>query len=151
MLTFREMRKRCKAQGFHCHHIIPISVIENRSLARIFGRARSAGFEPQDFITNGMHLPATEELAVAFRLPLHRGPHRLYNEIVATQVADWSRLGPKELVKRISLLQTSLRLGLRRNPVSINDAAAIGHALAEDFRQLDAAISLLYGSTEKLG
>jgi hypothetical protein len=144
MLTFRDMRKHCKVQGFHCHHVIPISVVERRSLARIFGRARSVGFEPEDFTSNGMHLPSTVKQAVIFRLPLHRGPHRRYNEIVAEQISRWSNLQPDELLGQLQCLQASLKLGLRRGPVTINGGAEIGTALSDEFRRIDYVIEKLY-------
>jgi A nuclease family of the HNH/ENDO VII superfamily with conserved AHH len=148
MLTFREMRRRCKAVGFHCHHIIPIAVVEHRSLARIIGRARFVGFEPQDFASNGMHLPSTEEQAVIFNLPMHSGPHRRYNDIVASRISLWSKLPPEVVLAHMHNLQNSLKRGLRRGPVSITSAAQIGVSLYEDFIKLDAAIESLFEMTK---
>jgi hypothetical protein len=129
---------------FHCHHVIPIAVVEHRALARTFGRARSAGFEPQNFATNGMHLPSTEEQAVIFSLPLHRGPHRFYNEIVASQISQWSKLPPEQVLKQIHGLQNSLKNGLRRGTVSITAGAEMGASLYQDFLKLDAAVERLF-------
>ncbi len=143
ILTFREIRKRCKILGFHCHHVIPIAVVEHRALARTFGRARSAGFEPQNFATNGMHLPSTEEHAVAFRLPLHRGPHKVYNEIVANHISNWAGLPPHELLEKLCSLQNSLKRGLRRGPVAIGTSSDLGLRLTHDFQRLDVAIERL--------
>jgi hypothetical protein len=137
MLSFRVMRKLGKADGFHCHHIIPTSVVEKRSLARIFGRARSAGFDPEDFASNGMHLPSTERQAIAFRLPLHRGPHRRYNELVANQISRWDALDPRDLSNQLALLQPSLKIGLRRPAVVLRHQGSLGISLIQDFRKLD--------------
>jgi hypothetical protein len=143
MLSFREMRKRGKVEGFACHHIIPVSVVQRRSLARAFGRARSAGFELEDFVANGMQLPTTDALADAFKLPLHRGPHRLYNEIVAERVALWADLDPFHLVVRMHQLQQELKRGLRRAPVSITTVNGMSDILFQDFCRLDTAIEKL--------
>jgi A nuclease family of the HNH/ENDO VII superfamily with conserved AHH len=147
MLSFREVRKRCKATGFHCHHIIPTSVVQKRSLARLFGKARSVGFEPDDFASNGIHLPTTEKLAVAFSLPLHTGPHRQYNEMVASQIADLERLKPHEVLMHLHALQLRLRHGLRRGAARITLATHIDTVLIEDFQRLDTALEKLYASS----
>ncbi len=143
MLSFRVMRKLGKADGFHCHHVIPVSVVEKRSLARIFGRARSAGFDPDDFASNGMHLPSTEKQAIVFKLPLHRGPHRRYNELVANQIARWDALDPRDLAYQLAMLQQSLKSGLRRPSVVLRHDGSLGISLIEDFRKLDIVLEQL--------
>ncbi|MGL5839407.1 MAG: AHH domain-containing protein, partial [Sphingorhabdus sp.] len=82
MATFRAVRSRVRINGFHCHHLIPIEVVERRVFAKLFGSVRTEGFDPNDFQSNGMHLPNTEKQAAIFRMPLHRGPHPRYNEMV---------------------------------------------------------------------
>jgi len=51
------------------------------------------GFD--DFRRNGLLLPATEAASVRTGRPLHRGPHRRYNEVVIARVgrieALWSK------------------------------------------------------------
>jgi A nuclease family of the HNH/ENDO VII superfamily with conserved AHH len=133
---------------FNCHHVIPIAVVEHRALARTFGRARSSGFDPQDFATNGMHLPTTEEQSLIFGLPMHRGPHRRYNDIVAFQISLWSKLPPDEVLAQIHGLQNSLKRGLRRGPISITSGAEMGVGLFEGFLKLDAAIERLFETTK---
>lgn len=47
-----------------------------------------------DFSANGLLLPATEAATVRTGMPLHRGPHRRYTEVVIARVgrieADWA-------------------------------------------------------------
>jgi hypothetical protein len=138
------MRKRCKPDGFHCHHLIPLSVLEKRSFARIFGKARAAGFDPDDFASNGMHLPFREDLAIAFGLPLHRGPHHIYNEIVAEQISGWTRLHHLDLISRLHQLQIELRRGLRRPGVRVGAVEDMNRILYDDFKRIDAAIETLF-------
>lgn len=72
-----------------------------------------------DFRRNGQLLPASERAATKTGLPLHRGPHRAYNEMVIERIgqieSDWSRSrasGPSADVvalMRFDLLQRALR------------------------------------------
>ena len=59
--------------------------------------ARRIGFN--DFRRNGLLLPAREETAQRLALPLHRGPHRTYNQMVIQRVGEiergWSRLAAR--------------------------------------------------------
>ena len=56
------------------------------------GRER-VGFD--DFRANGLLLPATDDATLRTGMPLHRGPHRRYNELVIERVgrieASWSQ------------------------------------------------------------
>lgn len=69
--------------GFQRHHLIPVNLIMRPAFGSLFMSVASVGFDPQDFLTNGVWLPATELMAEATSLPLHRGPHRLYDQLVA--------------------------------------------------------------------
>ena len=40
-----------------------------------------------DFATNGLFLPSREEAALTMRLPLHRGPHHAYSQLVEARLA----------------------------------------------------------------
>lgn len=89
--------------------------------ARFFDEVdrRAVGFE--DFRANGLLLPATSSAALKTGLPLHRGPHRHYNELVAERVgqieASWSRSCAKDgwQAKRDALMRLHLlQRGLRR-------------------------------------
>lgn len=73
--------------GYQRHHLIPVEVICKPALSPAVNVLRTVGFNPQDFATNGLWLPASERIASQTGLPLHRGPHPHYNEFVGDQVA----------------------------------------------------------------
>lgn len=47
-----------------------------------------------DFATNGLFLPSREEAALTMRLPLHRGPHHAFSQLVEARLALIAR-GPR--------------------------------------------------------
>jgi hypothetical protein len=148
-LTFREVKQRFRIHGSHCHHLVPIELIERRAFAYFFGKVRAQGFEPNDFSSNGMHLPCFERRASAFSLPLHRGAHPRYNQFGAERIAAIEHLTPKHACFQISLLQQDLRRGLRscqsnslQRPRNLAD-------MNVDFRRLDADVDYLFG--ERVG
>ena len=74
------------------------------------------GFD--DFRANGLLLPSTDEASLRTGMPLHRGPHHRYNQLVIERVgrieAHWSqaRLTAPEIalfdaLDRLGLLQTA--------------------------------------------
>ena len=80
--------------GLQRHHLLPRQLLSQRCFGVLFadfGRAR-VGFD--DFRRNGLLLPATETASVSTGMPLHRGPHPRYNEVVIARVgqieARWS-------------------------------------------------------------
>ena len=82
---------------------------------------KNIGFNPQDFSTNGVWLPASENVALKTGLPMHRGPHPHYNEFVSDQVAFLYRNlavssgeGLVALKLRINHLQSNLCRALLR-------------------------------------
>jgi hypothetical protein len=143
MLTFHQMRRRFRLNGFHGHHLIPIEVMDMQAFAQLFGRMRTAGFDPNDFGDNGMHLPCTETQAAAFNLPLHRGPHPRYNEMVAERIVTFERLHVQDALNEILKFQQSLKSGLRGS----KDLARDPFRSKTDFRKLDAEVQLLWGHT----
>ncbi len=111
-----------------------------------------------DFRRNGLLLPASEVAALRIGLPLHRGPHRSYNDLVierAGQIeARWAReraagslLADFEALMRFDLLQRALRRKLldprswSRTPLNSRDPAL-------DFSHLDEMADMLWTSTE---
>lgn len=120
MPSFREVKRRVRIPGFHCHHIIPIEIIEKAAFSSFFRRINELGFDFDDFHRNGMYLPCTEENAVAFRLPLHRGPHPVYNELVGECIAALNGLGRDSQLFRLHELQLALRTALRKNEVPLH-------------------------------
>jgi hypothetical protein len=82
--------------GVQRHHLLPRQLLGHRCFGPLFdllGRDR-LGFE--DFRTNGLLLPASDGAVMRMGLPLHRGPHRDYNELVMERVgqveARWAGL-----------------------------------------------------------
>jgi len=144
------------------HHLLPCQLLSQRSFDQMFagiGRQR-IGFD--DFRVNGMLLPSNEESAMLLALPLHRGPHRQYNELVCERVGQieqsWAKTSLQDrneacqdALMPFSLLQSALRWRLldtvgrqmllnRRDP----------HGRAVDFTDLDAMAEALWGATEAI-
>ena len=121
------------------------------------GRKR-VGFD--EFRKNGLLLPSRSSAAVRFGLPLHRGPHRQYNEMVIERVgqieSSWSvqrlktpDLSVEDALMRLNLLQKALRRRLldptlRR--LKLNRCDPLGMNL--DFTDLDAMADALWGETD---
>lgn len=109
-----------------------------------------------DFRRNGQMLPASQDVARRVGLPLHRGPHRAYNELVLERVgqieADWSRNRRKGAeadyvaLMRFDLLQRALRRRFldprnwSRVPLNTRDPAL-------DFSHLDEMADLFWSDT----
>ena len=141
------------------HHLLPKQLLNENSFGTLFdhvGRER-IGFD--DFRINGLLLPASDEAALRVRMPLHRGPHRDYNGMVAERVgqieSDWSslRLRAPEValdnaVMRIDLLQRALRRRLLcddRPQMRLNRYDPVGQGV--DFTELDAMADALWAGT----
>lgn len=118
---------------------------------------RRIGFD--DFRANGLLLPATDQAARRTGLPLHRGPHRQYNEMVFERVGaierGWSRQrasdGQQADVQahfRLCLLQSALRRRLLsdRKRILLNRNDPIGTGF--DFTDLDAMAESLWAVSE---
>jgi hypothetical protein len=145
--------------GMQRHHLLPRQLLSKRCFNPLFdtiGRDR-LGFD--DFRANGLLLPASGESALRLRLPLHRGPHRDYNSMVAERVGqiegDWARLrlvAPEialdEALMRFALLQRALRRRLlepERRRMRLNRQDPLGAGL--DFAELDAMADALWAGT----
>lgn len=141
------------------HHLLPKQLLGERCFGKLFdhvGRER-VGFD--DFRTNGLLLPASDEAALRVRMPLHRGPHRDYNGMVAERVGqiegDWSQLrlrAPEiahdQAVMRLNLLQRALRrrlLAEDRPQMRLNRYDPVGQGV--DFTELDAMADVLWAGT----
>lgn len=113
------------------------------------------GFE--DFRRNGLLLPATERAARRIGLPLHRGPHRRYNEVVVDRAGQielhWRKVRARngdradsEALMRFDLLQRALRRRLleparwRGPPLNRRDPAL-------DFSHLDRMADFLWSGS----
>lgn len=145
--------------GLQRHHILPRQILSKRCFGALFyviGRER-IGFD--DFRTNGLLLPANDGAAVRIGLPLHRGPHRNYNELVMVRVGQvetgWSAQRGKDpeaaleqALMRLSLLQRALR---RRLLKPLGSRLVLNRAdpwdVSLDFAELDAMAELLWSGT----
>lgn len=143
--------------GLQRHHLLPRQLLSQRCFGAMFadvGRAR-VGFD--DFRRNGLLLPATEKASISTGMPLHRGPHPRYNEVVIARVgrieARWSHarradeaaaLG--EALMRLHLLQGALRRQLlaERRRVLLNRRDPLGAGY--DFSELDAMAEMLWSA-----
>lgn len=118
------------------------------------GRDR-VGFD--DFRCNGLLLPANEQASLRTGMPLHRGPHRRYNEMVIARVgvieANWSLTRARddeaalvEALLRLHLLQGALRRQLlaERRRVVLNRKDPLGTGY--DFSELDAMAEALWAA-----
>ena len=114
--------------GFQRHHIIPVAVLNDRVLRRKFKRLERFGFAPRNFTINGILLPCTEEAARQFKMPMHRGPHKYYNDLVYECVGlifkpfDFLNAPDRELryvAAEIAKLQATLKALLRQNNVHL--------------------------------
>ncbi len=150
--------------GMQRHHLLPLQLLRGHchgALFRAIGPDR-LGFD--DFRANGLLLPSCEQSAVRIGLPLHRGPHRSYNELVAQRVgqieADWSALRRRrpelaldQALMRLGLLQRALRRRLlaQRRRMRLNRRDPLGQRLAPgvDFSELDAMAERLWGATQE--
>lgn len=159
-IPFRSVNNRGQPgydPGLQRHHILPRQLLSRRCFGRMFDSLdkRRVGFD--DFRANGMLLPAEEDAAVRFGLPLHRGPHRDYNEMVIERVGQieetWSKASrdaPQtallDALDDLSRLQNSLRNRLYEEPgrLILNTKDPLGYGF--DFTELDAMAELLYRS-----
>ncbi|MEP0390837.1 MAG: AHH domain-containing protein [Erythrobacter sp.] len=144
--------------GLQRHHLLPKQLLAKRYFGRMFesiGRVR-VGFD--DFRYNGLLLPATEEASVQTGLPLHRGPHRRYNELVIERIGSieqrWDLVNRKdpetarnEALDRMRLLQRALRIRLINEDKGfvLNRKDPLGTGF--NFDTLDAMAEEIWSST----
>lgn len=119
----------------------------------------AVGFD--DFRFNGLLLPTNDHAAIDLGLPLHRGPHRIYNDVVAQRIGQvesaWSKhrrtqpeLAHEEAQMRLRLLQKALRRrllepGHKRILLNRNDPLGTGI----DFSWLDAMADAIWAATQQ--
>lgn len=118
MRGFRGMAGVTARSDFQLHHLVPVSVFGHSHFSKSFQILEREGFDPRCYSVNGLALPATERAASLCRMPMHRGPHRRYNELVTVRVAtimselerrNCSRQARSEAVGRLNLLVGTLR------------------------------------------
>jgi hypothetical protein len=161
-LSFRAVNRRGAADydpGLQRHHILPRQLLGQRCFAPLLtalGRDRLC-FE--DFRRNGLLLPANDDAAVRIGLPLHRGPHRAYNQMVTERFGEiegrWSSLHPRapevalrEAYEQLELLQQALRRRLldQQRRLKLNRRDPLGSGV--DFSEIDAMAAQLWPVTE---
>lgn len=141
------------------HHILPQQLLRQpgtRLLFRALGRDR---LRFDDLRSNGLLLPANDHTALLVGLPLHRGPHRSYNQLVSERVgqieADWSgrrarapELALVDALARLELLQRALRRRLldQRRRLKLNRRDPLG--AGTDFTEIDALVAQLWPATD---
>lgn len=160
-MPFRAVNRRAAPdyQGdLQRHHLLPRQLVQRRCFAALFERIGLARLGFDDFRRNGLLLPASESAALRTGLPLHRGPHRSYNELVIERVgqieASWRGGRGRddagyEAYARLALLQRALR----RRLLADRRAAALLHRRdparsAADFALLDSLVDQLWPETE---
>lgn len=118
MRGFKGMAGVAARSEFQLHHLLPVSVFGHSHFSKSFKMLELDGFDPRYYSVNGLALPATERAASFSKLPMHRGPHRRYNELVALRVAailselerrNCSQHARSEAIGRLNLLICTLR------------------------------------------
>jgi hypothetical protein len=145
--------------GLQRHHVLPRQLLDAPGIADLIDEIGADNLGFHDFRRNGLLLPATDEEAMRLGLPLHRGPHQSYNELVIERMgqieAGWQkrrrgRRGDHALIEallRIDLLQRALRRRLldpanwRGSPLHARDPAL-------DYSHLDRMADALWAETE---
>ena len=146
--------------GLQRHHLLPRVLVGQRCFARLI-EAVGATVAFEDFRRNGMLLPATEGAAVRMGLPLHRGPHGAYSDMVRERLggieADWAttRNGNPDdagiaALRALAALQFDLRRSLLdpRRTVLLNRSDPLGGPT--DFTRIDAMAETLWGATQRV-
>ncbi|TAD76589.1 MAG: hypothetical protein EAY70_09350 [Sphingomonadales bacterium] len=160
VIAFRLVNARGKAgydPGLQRHHLLPRQLLTQRCFGRMFAELGLPRVGFDDFRRNGLLLPATENASVRTGMPLHRGPHRRYNEAVIARVGrievGWSSARQQdpeaalvEALMRLDLLQGALRRQLlaQRRRVLLNRKDPLGAGF--DFTELDAMAEILWAA-----
>jgi len=141
------------------HHLLPRQLLTMACFSPLIETIGQEQIGFDDFRANGLLLPSRSHAARQTGLPLHRGPHRNYNSLVAERmgqieagwVADKARR-PAHAIEnallRLRLLQRALRRrlivpGRARLRLSRFDPLGVGR----DFSELDAMADALWAVT----
>jgi A nuclease family of the HNH/ENDO VII superfamily with conserved AHH len=86
--------------------VIPVNIIGSRVFAGLFALVAQVGFNPHSFIANGLLLPSTEAMAVYTGLPLHRGPHKHYDALIAEGLnIVWEQMRREQVADNVTVLR----------------------------------------------
>lgn len=134
------------APDWQKHHLIPLRLFRKGPLAPFLGDLRAQGVRANDFGRNGLFLPRSEAAAMDSGLPLHRGPHRLYTELVEHRLADIARKrGMRtEAAWRVAYLQRGLRRVLEQGRLCTPLNRFDPMMRAYDFTAIDTLIDQLW-------
>jgi hypothetical protein len=161
-LPFRAVNvpgSRGYSAGLQRHHVLPRQLLDAPGITDLLDEIGVDTLGFHDFRRNGLLLPAIDEEALRLGLPLHRGPHQSYNELVIERMgqieAGWqkrrrSRRGEGalcEALMRIDLLQRALRRRLL-DPASWRGTPLHARDPALDFSHLDRMAEALWAETE---
>jgi hypothetical protein len=160
-IPFRSVNVPGKAgytPGLQRHHLLPRALLNRRAFQRMIGALTPERIGFHDFRANGLLLPATESGALRIGLPLHRGPHGTYSEMVTERVGQiefgWSRtrgydpeLAGMEALMRLDLLQRALRRRLL-NPPKGEEIVLNKNDPSLDYSHLDRMAEMLWEATE---
>lgn len=143
------------------HHLLPRNLQTDRRLSALFDALGRGRVSLDDFRSNGLLLPALEQAAMVLGLPLHRGPHPRYNEVVAERFgqieASWQNnrgrdpeQALRDVVMRMRLLQAALRRTLLQPAapprLRLNLRDPVGQGV--DFAELDAMADAIWAVTQ---
>lgn len=161
-LSFRAVNRRGKPgydAGLQRHHLLPRQILTENCFRPFLDALGRDSLNFDDFRSNGLLLPAADDAAVRFGLPLHRGPHRDYNVMVIERVgqieAGWSarrlrtpEVALSEALERLRWLQRALRRRLlaQQRPLRLNRRDPLGRGF--DFTELDAMADQLWPATQ---
>ncbi len=144
--------------GLQRHHVLPRQLFDVSGIADLIDQIGVEALGLHDFSRNGLLLPATDEQAVRLGLPLYRGPHHNYNELVIERMgqieAGWQKrrrgIRPDhariEALMRVDLLQRALRRRLL-DPARWRGIALNARDPALDFTHLDRMAEALWAAT----
>lgn len=160
-IPFRSVNRRRSPDhdpGMQRHHLLPRQLLSKRCFGTMFSRIGRATVGFDDFRVNGLLLPANESATIRTGMPLHRGPHRTYNELVIERVGrieeTWSKAcqsdteaALQDALLRLQLLQAALRRRLldERRRITLNRKDPLGTGF--DFSELDAMAEALWKAT----
>ncbi|MEE4451135.1 AHH domain-containing protein [Novosphingobium resinovorum] len=145
--------------GLQRHHLLPRQLLGRAAFQHMFESIGGQRYRFEDFRENGLLLPCDEPAALRMGLPLHRGPHRHYSQLVMERVGQiesaWARLSTRDphaaqvqAHMRLELLQRALRRYLldgQRRRLKLNSRDPLGAGV--DFVALDAMVEALWGAT----
>lgn len=163
ILPFRTVNRKGHAgydPGLQRHHLLPRQLQMSRAFSRMLAAIGGERRRFEDFRENGLLLPCNEDTALRMAMPLHRGPHRHYSEMVIERVGQietgWATQKRRDPEKagvqarmRLGLLQRALRRYLlapdKRRPIlNRHDPFRAG----SEFAELDALVDMLWSATD---